>query len=77
MEIEIKKWGNSLGIRIPKIIAKDLKITEGTLVNIEDIDGKIVISPKKNTLQNILKQINAENIHSELDFGKQEGQESW
>ncbi len=77
MEIEIKKWGNSLGVRIPKIIAKDLKITEGTLATIEDIDGQIVISPEKNRLQNILKQINAENIHSEIDFGMQKGQESW
>ncbi len=77
MVVEIKKWGNSLGVRIPKIIAKDLNITEGTLVNIEDINGKIVISPEKNTLQNILNQINAENVHSEIDFGKREGQENW
>jgi len=77
MEIEIKKWGNSLGVRIPKMMAKGLKITEGTIVNIEDINGKIIISPGKNTLQNILNQINAENIHSEMDFGRPEGKENW
>ena len=47
METIIRKWGNSLGIRIPSHIAKDLSLEEGSCVEIEDVDNKIIIKPKR------------------------------
>ncbi|MBO5138295.1 MAG: AbrB/MazE/SpoVT family DNA-binding domain-containing protein [Bacilli bacterium] len=48
MEARIQKWGNSDGIRIPSSILKSLNIKKNDILNIEQKDGKIIISvPKK------------------------------
>ena len=47
METVVKKWGNSLGIRIPKFIVKEFSLKDGTLIDIEDKDNQIIIHPKK------------------------------
>ena len=44
MEIVIKKWGNSDGIRIPNNILKALNLKTNDVLDIEQIDKKIVIS---------------------------------
>ena len=77
MEIVVKKWGNSLGVRIPRIIAKDLNLKDGSSVDVEDLNGNIIISPKRNTLSELLSGINSSNIHEEIEFGKSEGKEIW
>ncbi len=47
MEAVIKKWGNSLGIRIPNMIVKNLSLKEGSSVEIDEEDNKVIIIPKK------------------------------
>ncbi len=46
MEAIIKKWGNSLGLRLPMHIVKDLNITEGSKVDLFQKNGKIIITAK-------------------------------
>jgi len=77
MQIVVKKWGNSLGVIIPKIMANDLKIKDGTPVEIEERKGSIIISPKKYLLTEMLANINDKNLHEESDFGEVEGREEW
>lgn len=77
MEVFVKKWGNSLGIRIPKIIANDLSLKDGLKVEIKDIDGSIIISPINNELNELLDKITPENIHSEIQSGQSTGNEIW
>ena len=78
METVIKKWGNSLGIRIPSLIARDLSLKEGSFVEIEDERGRIVIKPKKkNDLKEMLKSINEKNIHNEFKTESPVGNEVW
>ena len=77
MEIVVKKWGNSLGVRIPKIMAKGLNLKDGSCVEIEDTNGNIIISPKRNTLSDLLGRINKSNIHDEICFGNSMGKEIW
>ncbi len=77
MQMVIKKWGNSLGLIIPKIIAKDLDIKDGTSVEVQELNGNIVISPKKYKLSDLLEKIDESNKHEETDFGKAEGKEAW
>ena len=76
MEAKIQKWGNSLGIRIPMNIIRDLALENGSTVDIEEIEDQIVIKPKKN-LEDLLTYITADNLHHEIDFGMSEGNESW
>jgi antitoxin MazE len=76
MEAVIKKWGNSLGIRIPNLIVKDLSLKDGSLVEIRDEGNKIVIRPK-NKLSEMLNLINETNIHEEVETNGPVGKELW
>ena len=78
MEIVIKKWGNSLGIRIPKFIVKEFSLKDGSFVEIEDREDQIVIYPKKKrNLNDMLQKINKDNIHSEIQTNTPVGKEIW
>ena len=78
METKIQKWGNSLGIRIPMNIINDLSLKNGSIVDITENKDTIIIRPKKNRdLNELIEKISDENIHSEIDFGKAEGNEIW
>jgi Growth regulator len=78
MEAVVKKWGNSLGVRIPSAIAKEVDLEDGSPVEIEDRDGKIVISPReKYALKDLLKGITAENRHGEIESAGPLGREAW
>ena len=47
MEAKLQKWGNSLGIRIPMNLLKDLSLRKGSVVSIEKKDDELIIRPKK------------------------------
>jgi antitoxin MazE len=47
MKTVIKKWGNSLGIRIPSLLTKELSLEDGSFVNIKRKGKKIIIKPDK------------------------------
>jgi len=76
MEQIIKKWGNSLAIRLPKEVAKTLNLQEGSKIEINVEKGKIVIRPKKD-LKGILDLISPKNLHTEVDWGQKSGNEVW
>ena len=60
MQMTIKKWGNSLATRIPKAIAESTDLHLDQQVDIEAVNGKIVITPiqgkKEYKLDELLKQ---------------------
>ncbi len=76
MEAVIKKWGNSLGIRIPKRILDLLNLSENKKVEIKVVGGNIVIKPKE-TLDELLSKIDEKNCHKEINFGRPQGKEVW
>ena len=47
---KISKWGNSLGLRIPKIAVETLNLSNNDIVNIETKGRSIVIKPAKKHL---------------------------
>ncbi|HOQ76079.1 MAG TPA: AbrB/MazE/SpoVT family DNA-binding domain-containing protein [Thermoclostridium sp.] len=75
-----QKWGNSLGIRIPKEAADKLGIDVGSEIelHVSEDEKTIKLKPKrtvkKYTLEELLSQITPENRHKEFDFGT-EGRE--
>ena len=76
----VQKWGNSLGVRIPSPVAKDIKLYEGSRVEILKEGNRLVIVPVEKpvfALEDMLKKIKKENIHGEFDFGSAQGKESW
>jgi len=80
MVTKIQKWGNSLGLRIPKSFAKDAGVEEGSPVDIS-IDGdKLIIQPvrlSKYVLRDLVSQIREDNIHDEIPTGDPVGREVW
>ena len=80
MHVRVQKWGNSLALRIPKPLARDAEVTEGTLLNLAVSEGKVVATPveqKKLSLRELLAKVNKKNLHGEADFGGPAGREIW
>lgn len=80
MRTKVVKWGNSLGLRIPKTFAEEVHVAEGSLVELTVVDGRLVIQTTNQnnyTLESMLANINDENLHSEIDAGEPVGLEQW
>jgi antitoxin MazE len=78
MESTIQKWGNSLGIRIPKLFAKQLDLDDGSHVEVIQEGNRIIIYPYlKENLDQKLKKINKKNLHSEVNTDQAIGNEFW
>jgi antitoxin MazE len=79
METIVKKWGNSLGFRIPKSVAQLTGVKNGSMVSIGIEGESIVITPLKEeqTLQELLSKVTHENLHEEIPSGNQTGNEAW
>lgn len=78
METQVKKWGNSLGLRLPKHIADQINLTEGNTVDISVVKDKIeiyVVKDKKARLREKLSRITEENKHEETQTGHSIGNE--
>jgi antitoxin MazE len=77
----VKKWGNSLGLRLPMSIVKENKIFDGEEFNIETSkDGAITLIPKmdkKYHLLELLEDVNESNLHGETLTGDSVGKEVW
>ena len=77
MQTVVQKWGNSLGIRIPAIYAKEFGLKNGSSGEILEEEGKLVIKPKRNSLNDLLMQITEENMHEAVETGNSLGKEEW
>jgi antitoxin MazE len=80
MQVRVQKWGNSLAVRIPKPLAEDAEVMEGTVLNLAVSEGKVVATPvqqKKLSLSELLAKVNKKNLHDEVDFGRSAGREIW
>jgi antitoxin MazE len=81
MQTKIKKWGNSLAVRVPKGIAEKAGIEMGDEFDIEvENDNIIILLPRKSgkyRLRELVKDITDENRHEETDFGGPVGREVW
>ncbi len=71
MTAQVRKWGNSLAIRIPSHIAEQLSIKQGSEIEmrIEEQEIRLVPMKKKPTLEELLAKVTPENRHEEIDFG--------
>ena len=72
------QWGNSIGVRIPRDLAKRAGISVNSTVEIDEADDGIVIKPvgkKEYSLKELVKGITRQNRHDEVDFGRPAGRE--
>ncbi|MBU4602989.1 AbrB/MazE/SpoVT family DNA-binding domain-containing protein [bacterium] len=80
MQTKIKKWGNSLALRIPKLLALDANLKLNKMVDLSIEKNSIIITPigeKEYSLGKLLKGVTKNNLHGEFDTGAPIGKEIW
>lgn len=77
MEVQVARWGNSLGIRIPKEIAGRAGIVEGSRVEIAMENGQIILSPARPRyrLEDLLQGMSRLEMRQAFDWGPDVGRE--
>lgn len=79
MEAVLRRWGNSVAVRLPSTLIKACQLKEDAKVVLTEEEGKIILTPKKKqpryALKSLLAQITASNKHEAVEFGEPVGQE--
>jgi antitoxin MazE len=73
MQTRIQKWGNGLGLRIPKSVAKQAGLEAGSEVDLA-VEGSDLVAHSKPRpryqLADLLRGVTARNMHREIDTGR-------
>lgn len=77
MQAHIQKWGNSLGLRIPMQLIKQLNLHQGSPVTLEIDKDRIIIQSPKYNLEAMLKEITPQNQHHLILDDEPCGNEEW
>ena len=76
---QVSKWGNSLGLRLPRSVTREVQLDEGDTVNVSVDKGAIVIRPgrPRYSLDRRVRRITPRKRHRESDWGGPAGHEVW
>jgi antitoxin MazE len=77
MHVQISKWGNSLGLRLPRALAKQIGIFEGAQVNVWADGSRLVVeaAPPEYSLTDLLANMTPQNMSAAFSWGADEGRE--
>jgi len=78
MQTRVQKWGNSLGVRIPRGLAEEVGLGAGTEVSLSAKDGELIVKPAlpaRLSLDDLLAGVSESNIHSSVNTGSAVGAE--
>jgi antitoxin MazE len=80
MKTLVRKWGNSLAIRIPKVFVRASGLVQDGEVELSIEKGRVVVAPlaaPSYNLDELLARIRPSNLHEEMDWGPVAGKEVW
>ena len=80
MTTTIQKWGNSQGIRIPKMLLDSVNWSENEQIIIVVDKGKLIMEKAKGKRKNIkelFEDYKEEYKPTEIDWGEKQGEEIW
>ena len=78
MTVTVCKWGNSLGVRIPRSVIQGAKWRKGTSLEIAIQGGKVFLRPVEvPSLGELLAQVKPGSRPESADWGKPVGKEVW
>jgi len=84
MKTKVQKWGNSLGVRIPRAFAVQSQIRAGSAVDISVEKDGIRVKPirvkpvrRRYSLADLLRKVDSRNRHREVATGAPVGREIW
>ena len=72
MTATIQKWGNSLALRLPKTLADETHLAEGTRVELVRTEEGVLLKAKRKPhyrLSELLASVNKRNIQSQKRIG--------
>ena len=78
--LDIKKWGNSLGVRIPAVIAREARLKENQKVRIETDGDQVTIRAADDNLLSLeqrLEIFDKEKLGGEIMATQSVGAEVW
>ena len=73
----VSRWGASLAIRIPKAIAQQMGVQEGSAVEIIPGENQVVLRKRLFVLSDMLAEVTDDNLHAEQEAGPAQGNEGW
>ena len=74
----IARWGNSLGLRLPKAVVSEARIGEGDTVEVYVKNGAIIVRATRPgySIGELVRKITPRNRHGEMGWsGTSEGQQ--
>ena len=77
MRGKVQKWGNSLAIRIPRLVAQQAGLEEGSVVEVVGSTNGVTVQKPRESLEELVSRITPENRHGETDWGPPVGNEVW
>jgi len=80
MSVTLRRWGNSVGLRLPKPLLEQVGLKEGSEVDVKVEGSRLVIErhrPRRLTLQDVLKGFTPDDQPGEVDWGPPVGREVW
>ncbi len=80
MQTKIQKWGNSLGLRIPRAFAEEAQVDAGSPVDRSVENGRLLVRPlrpRQYALSGLLKKVTPRNVYREVATGAPVGREAW
>jgi len=80
MRTKIQKWGNSLGLRIPKSFAEEAQLHAGSTVDLSMDDGRLIVRRLRippYRLEDLLSKVTKANLHEEVPTREAVGREAW
>ncbi len=77
MQVQLTRWGNSLGMRIPKDLAAKLGLSEGSRVDVEAEGDRIVISVgrPRYRIEDLVVGMTHDGLRDAFDWGADQGRE--
>ncbi|MFU8891842.1 MAG: AbrB/MazE/SpoVT family DNA-binding domain-containing protein [Anaerosomatales bacterium] len=80
MKTRVQKWGNSLAVRIPKVFAEEVGLTDDSSIEMRLVKGGLLLEPSSTwvpTLGELLDAVDEASLHDEVDTGPAQGREVW
>jgi len=80
MVTKVRKWGNSLGLRIPRSFAAEMGVEDGSEVDLAVEGGEIRVRPlrrRRYSLDELLRRLDRRKLHGEVSSGRRVGREEW
>ena len=80
MQTTIVKWGNSRGVRLPKLLLESVNLSDNDIVEITADNNMLIIrksEKQSKIIEDLFKNFKGEYEPVEIDWGKPVGKEIW